>query len=84
MSGCGDVPYWAVAKRREMWGDHLKLLSAVKVDGEVSALMVLPQSGSEGLARYIAVGDTQGRLYIFRPSGDLVIEHDCEVGAVQA
>ena len=65
-----------VAKRRESWPDHLQLISAVKVDGEVSALTVLPQRGEHDLSRYFAVGDEAGKVYIFRPDGDLVVESD--------
>ena len=72
---CGK-PCWTVAKRRETWPDHLQLVSAVKVDGEVSALAVMPQRGENDLARYFAVGDDNGKVYIFRPDGDLVAESD--------
>jgi len=63
-----------VAKFRAGWFDHMALQSAVKVDSEVSALLVLPQDGGEGLARYIAIGDVEGKVYIFRPQGELIIE----------
>jgi hypothetical protein len=34
------------------------------------------QCGENDLARYFAVGDDNGKVYIFRPDGDLVAESD--------
>jgi hypothetical protein len=65
-----------VSKRRESWSDHLQLISAVKIGGEVTALAIMPQRGENELARYFAAGDHTGRVYIFRPDGDLALECD--------
>ncbi|CAM6096858.1 unnamed protein product [Calypogeia fissa] len=62
------VPY------RPSWSEHFSFLSAVKVDGEVSSIHVLPQEGSDGETRYV-VGDMKGELYIFLWFGDLLLHY---------
>ncbi|KAL2652897.1 hypothetical protein R1flu_021025 [Riccia fluitans] len=64
-----------VARYKPAWAEHFGFLSAVKVDGEVSCLHVLPQEGEDGISRYVVVGDMTGRLYIFVWLGDLLLEH---------
>lgn len=70
-----------VARRREEWTDRLPLLSAVQVEGEVTALGVLPQRGENDISRYFAAGDGHGRVYIFRPDGDLVVESESDTNS---
>ncbi|KAL3684682.1 hypothetical protein R1sor_002704 [Riccia sorocarpa] len=64
-----------VARYKPAWAEHFSFLSAVKVDGEVSCLHVLPQEGEEGISRYVVVGDMTGRLYIVLWLGDLLLEY---------
>ena len=63
----------AVARRRDAWHDHLRLIAAVKIDADVTALAVMPQRGEHELSRYFAVGDSAGAVHVFRPDGDLAL-----------
>jgi len=63
-----------IAKYKVGFFDHLRLMSAVKVDTETSAVMLMPQDGGMGTSRYLALGDNEGKVYIFRPQGELMIE----------
>ena len=63
----------AVARRRDAWHDHLRLIAAVKIDADVTALAVMPQRGEHELSRYFAVGDSTGAVHVFRPDGDLAL-----------
>lgn len=63
----------AVAKRRDRWHDHLRLIAAVKIDAPITALAVMPQRGEHELSRYFAVGDDAGSVHVFRPDGDLAL-----------
>eukprot|EP00854_Cymbomonas_tetramitiformis_P017290 gene17290-20576_t len=81
-SGTGLVSHAAgmgldktIAKHKAAWYEYMQLMSAVKVDTEVSCLHLLPQDGGQGLARYFAVGDQTGKVYFFRPQGDLLLEY---------
>ncbi|KAG6544864.1 hypothetical protein Mapa_013554 [Marchantia paleacea] len=71
-SGSGGM---TVARYKPAWAEHFSFLSAVKVDGEVSCLHVLPQEGEDGISRYVIVGDMTGRLYVFMWLGDLLLDH---------
>lgn len=64
-----------VARYKPAWSEHFQFLSAVKVDGEVTCLHVLPHEGEEGLSRYVAVGVNTGRVYIFLAHGDLLVDY---------
>ena len=63
----------AVAKRRDRWHDHLRLIAAVKIDAPITALAVMPQRGEHELSRYFVVGDDAGAVHVFRPDGDLAL-----------
>ncbi|MCO5572547.1 hypothetical protein L7F22_026302 [Adiantum nelumboides] len=63
-----------VARYKPAWSEHFQFLSAVKVDGEVTCLHVLPHEGEEGLSKYVAVGVNTGRVYIFLAHGDLLVD----------
>ncbi|KAI5082521.1 hypothetical protein GOP47_0002264 [Adiantum capillus-veneris] len=63
-----------VARYKPAWSEHFQFLSAVKVDGEVTCLHVLPHEGEEGLSKYVAVGVDTGRVYIFLSHGDLLVD----------
>jgi hypothetical protein len=68
-----------IVKVQASWFDYVNLMSAVKVDAEVSSVALLPHDGGQGLARYIVIGDKSGKLYFFSPQGDLVLEHFTEI-----
>ena len=61
------------AKHRKSFLEHLTLLAAVRADAEVTA--VKSMHDLQGLSRYIAMGDSKGKLYFFAPQGDLLAEY---------
>lgn len=63
-----------IARYKPAWSEHFQFLSAVKVDGEVTCLHVLPHEGEEGLSKYVAVGVNTGGVYIFLSHGDLLVD----------
>eukprot|EP00250_Pteridium_aquilinum_P008225 c17782_g1_i1 orf=74-2626(-) len=63
-----------IARYKPAWSEHFQFLSAVKVDGDVTCLHVLPHEGEEGLSKYVAVGVDIGRVYIFLSHGDLLVD----------
>ncbi|KAH7433880.1 hypothetical protein KP509_07G090900 [Ceratopteris richardii] len=63
-----------IARYKPAWSQHFQFLSAIKVDGEVTCLHVLPHEGEEGLNKYVAIGSNNGRVYIFLAHGDLLID----------
>ena len=67
----------AVTKRRDVWPDHLRLIAAVRLDAEATALATMPQRGErDHLPRYHVVGDAAGVVRALRPDGDLAFESD--------
>lgn len=63
-----------IARYKPAWSEHFQFLSAVKVDGDVTCLHVLPHEGEDGLSKYVAVGVNTGGVYIFLSHGDLLVE----------
>ena len=57
-------------------------MSAVQVDGDVTALGIMPQRGENKIARYFVAGDSKGKLFAFRPDGDLMLESSASNAAV--
>ena len=58
-----------MAKRRDRWHDHLRLIAAVKIDAPITALAVM-RGGAAMVSRYFAVGDDAGSVHVFRPDGE--------------
>lgn len=73
-AGHGYSGGMTVARYKPAWSEHFQFLSALKVDGEVTCLHVLPHEGEEGVSKYVAVGDETGRVYIFLSHGDLLVD----------
>ena len=46
----------------------------MKLDSDATCLNVLPFRDSEGLTKYVAVGDERGRVYVFLRNGDVLLE----------
>ena len=66
-----------MTKRRDVWPDHLRLIAAVRLDAEATALATMPQRGErDHLPRYHVVGDAAGVVRALRPDGDLAFESD--------
>ncbi|KAK9794686.1 hypothetical protein WJX73_010726 [Symbiochloris irregularis] len=61
-----------LAQKQRSWADHMDLLAAVQMDDEVTAAITLPDNSA--LARYIALGDASGKIYVFSPMGKLQAE----------
>ncbi|XP_042486909.1 uncharacterized membrane protein At1g75140-like [Macadamia integrifolia] len=65
----------SVTKYYPSWSDRFQFLSAVKLEYEATAINVLPEF--DGFSnKYVAIGDERGRVFIFVPSGDVLVEFD--------
>ncbi|GAQ78037.1 hypothetical protein KFL_000070080 [Klebsormidium nitens] len=64
-----------VVRPRVAWADHFQLLAAVQVGAQVTCLHAVQQEIEDGLSPYVAVGDSDGALHVFQPTGQLVCEH---------
>ncbi|KAK9808867.1 hypothetical protein WJX72_005442 [[Myrmecia] bisecta] len=76
----GNSPSKTVVRFRHTWSEHFTLLSAVRTDNRVTAVHAM-HDGSDGLCRYVVVGDADGHVNIFKPQGDLVYEFVTEQGS---
>lgn len=63
-----------VAKFRPAWSERFQFLSAVKMESDVTCLNVLPHEGDDGVGKYVAVGDAQGRVYILFSHGEVLVD----------
>lgn len=72
-----------LARGQASWADHLTVLAAVQTDAPLTAVATL-MDASSGLARYIAVGDLQGSMYLFQPTGELQLHSQAGVGSSAA
>ncbi|CAN1323454.1 Uncharacterized membrane protein At1g75140 [Linum perenne] len=66
----------SITKYSPLWSERFQFVSAVKLDSKATCLNVLPFRDSEGLSKYIAVGDDRGKVYVFLRSGDVLAEFD--------
>lgn len=64
----------SVTKYSPFWSERFQFVSAVKLDSDATCVNVLPFRDYEGLSKYVAVGDDQGRVYVFSRNGDVMIE----------
>ncbi|CAN0872575.1 Uncharacterized membrane protein At1g75140 [Linum grandiflorum] len=69
----------SVTKYSPLWSERFQFVSAVKLDSKTTCLNVLPFRDSEGLSKYIAVGDDRGKVYVFLRSGDVLTEFETMV-----
>lgn len=63
-----------VEKFRPAWSERFQFLSAVKMESDVTCLNVLPHEGDDGVGKYVAVGDAQGRVYILLSHGEVLVD----------
>ncbi|KAF5752697.1 hypothetical protein HS088_TW01G00613 [Tripterygium wilfordii] len=64
-----------VTKYGPTWSERFQFVAAVKLgDSVVTSINVLPFRDYEGLSKYVAVGDDQGRVYLFTKNGDVLLE----------
>ncbi|CAK9178535.1 unnamed protein product [Ilex paraguariensis] len=70
----GRVGAVSVTKYSPFWSEKFRFVSAVKLGSDVTCINVLPFRDYEGLTRYVAVGDDQGRIYVFSRNGDVLVE----------
>lgn len=66
----------SVKKYNSLWSERFQFVSAVKLRSNPTCVNVLPFRDFEGLSKYFAVGDDEGRLYVFFRSGDVALEFD--------
>ncbi|CAH9131835.1 unnamed protein product [Cuscuta epithymum] len=64
----------SVTKYSSFWSDRFQFVSAVRVDSDPTCINVLPFKDFDGLSKYIAVGDSQGQIYVFSRNGDVSAE----------
>lgn len=61
-----------LAQKQSSWTEQMDLLAAVRLDDEVTVAITIPDNSA--LARYVALGDASGKLYVFSSSGRLQAE----------
>ncbi|XP_057974203.1 uncharacterized membrane protein At1g75140 isoform X2 [Malania oleifera] len=64
----------SVTKYSPFWSERFHFLSAVRLDSEATCINVLPFRDYDGLSKYVAVGDEQGRVFVFLRNGDVAVE----------
>ncbi|KAK1395652.1 putative WD40-repeat-containing domain-containing protein [Heracleum sosnowskyi] len=64
----------SITKHSLFWSERFQFVSAVKLDSGVTCVSVLPFKDSEGMSKYVAVGNDQGKVYVFSRNGDVLIE----------
>lgn len=64
----------SVTKHSLFWSERFQFVAAVKLDSNAMCVSVLPLKDLEGLSKYVAVGDDQGRVYVFSRNGDVLLE----------
>ncbi|KAJ4833939.1 hypothetical protein Tsubulata_016645, partial [Turnera subulata] len=63
-----------ITKYSPMWSERFQFVSAVKLGSDPTCINVLPFRDFEGLSKYVAIGDHQGRIYVFLRNGEVVVE----------
>ena len=71
----------AVAKRRDVWPEHLRLFAATRLDADPTAVAMMPQRGEDDFPRYFVAGYAIGRVHVLRPDGDLAVLSDSATGS---
>ncbi|KAF7138144.1 hypothetical protein RHSIM_Rhsim07G0237100 [Rhododendron simsii] len=67
----------SVTKYDPFWSERFQSVSAVELEASrASCINVLPFRDHEGLSKYFAVGDDQGRVFVFPRNGDVLVEFD--------
>ncbi|ESQ27633.1 hypothetical protein EUTSA_v10018268mg [Eutrema salsugineum] len=65
---------FSVTKYSPFWSERFEFTSAVKLDSDATCVNVLPFRDYEGLSKYFAVGDSNGKVYVFLRNGDVLAE----------
>ncbi|KAK8585092.1 hypothetical protein V6N13_139031 [Hibiscus sabdariffa] len=68
----------SVTKYSPFWSERFQFISAVKLDSDATCINVLPFRDEEGLSKYVAVGDENGKVYVFLRNGDVAAEFHTE------
>jgi hypothetical protein len=68
------VGAFSITKHSLFWSERFQFVSAVKLDSNATCVNVLPFRDFEGMSKYFAVGDDQGRVYLFLKDGDVMLE----------
>lgn len=64
----------SVTKFSPFWSERFQFVSAVKLGSNPTCINVLPFGDFEGLAKYVAVGDDLGSVYVLSRNGDVAVE----------
>ncbi|KAK3038125.1 hypothetical protein RJ639_029579 [Escallonia herrerae] len=70
----GRVGAVSITKHSLFWSERFQFVSAVKLDSNATCFNVFPYRDYEGLSKYFALGDDQGRVYVFSRYGDVLLE----------
>lgn len=65
----------SVTKFSPVWSEKFQFASAMRLDDEVTCINVLPYRDSEGLSKYVAIGDNARRFYVISRNGDVLVGH---------
>ncbi|KFK41953.1 hypothetical protein AALP_AA2G193200 [Arabis alpina] len=69
-----EAKAFSVTKYSPFWSERFEFSSAVKLDSDPTCINVLPFRDYEGLSKYFAVGDSNGKVYVFLRNGDVLVE----------
>lgn len=64
----------SVTKHSLFWSERFQFVAAVKLDSNATCVNFLPFKDFEGLSKYFAVGDDEGRVYVFLRYGDVMLD----------
>ncbi|KAI4366386.1 hypothetical protein MLD38_022270 [Melastoma candidum] len=82
--GGGGLRGVSVTKFGTVWSERFRFASAMRLDDEVSCINVLPYRDSEGLSKYVAIGDKAGRFFLLSRNGDVLVGQDTSESPVTA
>ncbi|KAL1813085.1 hypothetical protein DCAR_0625368 [Daucus carota subsp. sativus] len=64
----------SITKHSLFWSERFQFVSAVKLDSNVTCVSVLPFKDSEGLSKYVVVGNDEGKVFVFSRNGNVLLE----------
>ncbi|KAK1389353.1 putative WD40-repeat-containing domain-containing protein [Heracleum sosnowskyi] len=64
----------SITKHSLFWSERFQFVSAVKLDSIVTCVSVLPFKDLDGISKYVAVGNDQGKVFVFSRNGNVLLE----------
>ncbi|KAJ8541015.1 hypothetical protein K7X08_001831 [Anisodus acutangulus] len=64
----------SVTKYSPLWLERFQFISAVRLGSDATSINVLPFRDSEGLSKYVAIGDDRGKVYAFSRNGEILVD----------